>query len=100
VAEVGTMAEEEEVAPEARAGAEEQRQRVGGARRGRGAAPEVGAAAAPVLQLEMEEEVEILVASQYLGIYRSPICRGGWGPGPPLQIFFQIIEKIKLIQIK
>ena len=27
------------------------------------------------------------------------ICRGGWGPGPPQQIIFKIIQEIQLIEI-
>jgi len=27
------------------------------------------------------------------------ICRGGWGPSPPLQIVFKIIPEIVLIEI-
>ena len=27
------------------------------------------------------------------------ICRGGWGPGPPQQIIFKIIQEIHLIEI-
>ena len=34
------------------------------------------------------------------GLMAGPtICRGGWGPGPPQQIIFKIIQEIHLIEI-